>query len=92
MIMETVLFYFVALAWASTSLAHEEVPFNTSIKLNLKNDEYLTEKIIPDIQFVVQKQLNDKKFETLNMFLVILKNSLIESGYRVSKGNYILFY
>ncbi|XP_055712868.1 uncharacterized protein LOC129807546 [Phlebotomus papatasi] len=85
MIMEKVLFYFVALSWASTSLAHEEVPFNTSIKFNLKNNEYLTEKIIPDIQFVVQKQLNDKKFETLNMFLIILKNSLIDSGYRVTK-------
>ncbi|XP_059617960.1 uncharacterized protein LOC132262650 [Phlebotomus argentipes] len=85
MILETVLLYLVALSWASSSLAHEEVPLNTTTKLNLKNDEYLTEKIIPDIQFVVQKQLNDKKFETLNMFLVILKNSLIESGYRVTK-------
>ncbi|GAB0093513.1 uncharacterized protein DMENIID0001_086630 [Sergentomyia squamirostris] len=83
--MEPVLLFIVALSWATSTMAHEEVPLNTTTKLNLKNDEYLTEKIIPDIEFVVQKQLNDKKFETLNMFLVILKNSLIESGYRVTK-------
>lgn len=51
-----------------------------------KNEEFLNRKKIPDVQGVLQKPLNDKKFENLNMFLVILKNSLTEAGYQPSPG------
>lgn len=53
-----------------------------------KNEEFLNRKQIPDVQGVLQKPLNDKKFENLNMFLVILKNSLTEAGYQPSPGEW----
>lgn len=57
--------------------------------VSFKNDDFLSRQTVPDIQAVLQKQLNDKKFENLNMFLVIIKNSLAEAGYQIDAGKLI---
>lgn len=57
-------------------------------RILFKNEEHLNRKTFPDVQAVLQKPLNDKKFENLNMFLVILKNCLTEAGYKTNSGEF----
>lgn len=53
-----------------------------------KNEEFLRRNQIPDVQAVLQKPLTDKKFENLNSFLEVLKDSLSGAGYQANAGEW----
>lgn len=70
---------------AVAAVAGDEV-VSSEPRILFKNEEHLNRKKFPDVQAVLQKPLSDKKFENLNMFLVILKNCLSEAGYQSNSG------
>lgn len=71
---------------AVCSVAADDEMVSSEPRAVFKNEEFLSRKKIPDVQGVLQKPLNDKKFENLNQFLVVLKDSLTEAGFQPSPG------
>lgn len=74
------------LVFATVVVADEMV--SSQPRVPFKNEEFLNRRKFPDVQGVLQKSSSN---ENLNMFLMILKNTLVDSGYTPSSGKSVSY-